>query len=232
MKDKWKKRIVLFWRGWGYSIVAALIIATSFKSAIADWYDIPSGSMKPTILIGDRVFVNKLAYGLKAPYTTLHLLKWAVPKRGDIVVFYSPEDGKRLIKRVAGIPGDTIAMVKNRFIINGEAIEYTLPDTDSLMEGKEVWNLKYLVLNEKLPGREHKVIIEKSNFSGINSFGPITVPGGEYFMLGDNRDNSADSRIFGFVKQEKIVGRATAVVLSRDGSFFHPRWERLFKSLL
>ena len=124
MRNKWNKKLSIILRGWGFSLVVALLIATSFKSAIADWNDIPSGSMKPTILIGDRIFVNKLAYDLKVPYTSLHLTKWSDPKRGDIVVFYSPKDGKRLIKRVVGLPGDTLAMRQNRLFINGQFVKY------------------------------------------------------------------------------------------------------------
>ena len=100
-----KKRLKTIFKSWWFSLIVAILVATSFKSAIADWNDIPTGSMKPTILIGDRIIINKLAYDLKIPYTTLHLAQWANPKRGDIVVFYSPEDGKRLIKRVIGVPG-------------------------------------------------------------------------------------------------------------------------------
>ena len=100
------------------------MIATSFKSAIADWNIVPTGSMKPTILEGDRIFVNKLAYDLKIPYTTLHIATWGAPQRGDIVVFYSPVDGTRLVKRVVGIPGDSIAMRNNQLTINGEDIRY------------------------------------------------------------------------------------------------------------
>ena len=105
MREEWKRKLSIFFRGWGLSLIVAVLITTSFKSAIADWNDIPSGSMLPTILIGDRVFVNKLAYDLKIPYTTLQVVKWSEPKRGDIVVFFSPVNGKRLIKRVVGLPG-------------------------------------------------------------------------------------------------------------------------------
>ena len=94
MKNNWKKKLKMFVKGWGYSIFVALVIATSFKSAIADWNIVPTGSMKPTILEGDRIFVNKLAYDMKIPYTTFHIAKWSDPQRGEIVVFYSPSDGK------------------------------------------------------------------------------------------------------------------------------------------
>ncbi len=107
-----------FIRGWGFTILAAVLIATSFKSAIADWNDVPTGSMKPTILVGDRVFINKLSYGLKVPYTTLHIARWGSPKPGDIIVFYSPADGKRLIKRLIALPGDKIELFQNKLYIN------------------------------------------------------------------------------------------------------------------
>lgn len=217
-------------RGWGVSIIVALLITTSFRSAIADWNDIPSGSMKPTLLIGDRVFVNKLAYDFKIPCTTHHIAKWSDPKRGDIVVFYSPKDGRRMIKRVVGLPGDTLAMVRNRLYINGEPVTY-----DRLQEKETDWirqepHAGPILLSENLPGKHHAVMFLPSRPS-LKSFAPVTVPEGQYFMMGDNRDNSADSRFFGFVKRELIVGRAITVVISRNGSFLNPRWGRFFKEL-
>ena len=104
VKNNLKTNLKRFWKGWGYSIFVALIVATSLKSAIADWNIVPTGSMKPTILEGDRIFVNKLAFDLKVPYTTLHIAEWGAPQRGDIVVFYSPLDGKRLVKKGCRYP--------------------------------------------------------------------------------------------------------------------------------
>ncbi len=230
IQQDWRHRCSLFWRGWGFSIIVAILIATSFKSAIADWHDIPSGSMTPTILTGDRVFVNKLAYDLKVPYTTWHVTTWSAPHRGDIVVFYSPEDGKRLIKRVVGLPGDTIAMKKNRLAINGIRVGYEAlqPDAyDTTSTGQHPQDLYY---SENLLGRKHTVMFAPS-IGSRDSFKSIAIPEGKYLMLGDNRDRSADSRFFGLVDRNLIVGRATAVVISRDKSFFHPRFERFFKSL-
>ncbi len=224
------KKIKLIVKGWGLSLIIALLIATSFKSAIADWNDIPSGSMRPTILIGDRVFVNKLAYDLKVPYTTIHIAEWADPKRGEIVVFYSPADGKRLIKRVIGLPGDDLAMHQNRLFINGKALEYEMPDIkviDQLIQDKFFANVLY---NEKLTGKSHLVMVSPSG-SDNDTFEPKKIPEGRYFMMGDNRDNSADSRFFGFVDRKAIVGRSSMVVISREGNFLHPRWERFFKKL-
>lgn len=230
MRNKWKKRLLMFWRGWGYSIVIAVLIATSFKSAIAEFNDIPSGSMKPTILVGDRILVNKLAYDLKIPYTTWHLAKWSDPERGDIVVFFSPEDGKRLVKRVIGLPGDTITMKKNRLFINGEFVKYEALDQEIIKEIAPEQQPHYLFFSENLPGKKHSVMFTPSRPS-LHSFAPVTIPEGKYFMMGDNRDNSADSRYFGFVDRKLIVGRAITVVLSRDKSFFHPRWNRFFQGL-
>ena len=230
MNNKCHSKLLIVVKGWGFSLVVALLIATSFKSAIADWNDIPSGSMQPTILIGDRIFVNKLAYDLKVPYTSLHLTKWSDPKRGDIVVFYSPKDGTRLIKRVVGLPGDTLAMRRNRLFINGQFLKYAPLPQNSLDQIEPSEHSGHVFFNEKLPGKHHAVMLSRSRPS-LNTFEPITIPQGQYFMMGDNRDNSADSRFFGFVDRKLIVGRATMVVISREGSFFNPRWRRFFKDL-
>src|SRR5450755_3383604 len=100
-------------------IVFIVVLFAAFRSAIADWNDVPTGSMIPTILEGDRIFVNKLAYDLKAPFTTTHLFTWANPNRGEVVVFFSPSDGVRLVKRVIAIPGDVVELRDNRLFLNG-----------------------------------------------------------------------------------------------------------------
>src|SRR5277367_1856550 len=118
-RERWKN----LWRE-TKSLALTIIILTAVRSAIADWNDVPTGSMNPTIVQGDRVFVNKLAYDLKVPFTTWHLAQWGDPKRGDIVVFFSPVDGTRLVKRVIGLPGDKIEMVNDRLLINGRTADY------------------------------------------------------------------------------------------------------------
>ena len=218
-------------RGWGFSILAAVLIATSFKSAIADWNDVPSGSMKPTILVGDRVFINKLSYGLKIPYTTWHIARWGSPQRGDIVIFYSPLDGKRLIKRLIGLPGDEIAMFNNRLYINGKALNYKPVEEATANRPQTKRTDPEATLSEDLLGKRHSIMISGVK-TPFNSFDPIVVPAGGAFVMGDNRDNSADSRVFGFIDIDRIIGRATTIVLSRDGSFLKPRWERFFKKLV
>lgn len=225
-----RQRILQFLRGWGFSIVAAVLIATSFKSAIADWNDVPTGSMKPTILVGDRVFINKLSYGLKVPFTTWHIVRWASPSRGDIVVFYSPSDGKRLIKRVIGLPGDEIGLHNNKLYINGTALDYTFIDESTRERTTAVTHGHDVYLFENLLGKQHPIMISGSK-TPFDSFDPVVVPEGSTFVMGDNRDNSADSRFFGFVKLNQVLGHATGIVLSRDGSFLKPRWERFFKKL-
>jgi signal peptidase I len=225
-----KNKLNAFIRGWGFSLLAAVLIAMSFKSAIADWNDVPTGSMEPTILIGDRIFINKLAYDLKIPFTTRHIARWDNPRRGDIVVFYSPRDGQRLVKRVIGLPGDTLALDRNRLYLNGEPVKYEkLDDTIARQMAADVQR-DYAFLQEKLEPTPHPVMVALSR-SMFSSFSPITIPVGNYFVMGDNRDNSADSRFFGLVERKRIVGRATAIALSRDGSFLHPRWDRFFSSL-
>lgn len=231
MCRKWKKNLSLFWKSWLFSVLVALLVATSFKSAIADWNVVPTGSMKPTIVEGDRIFVNKLAYDLKIPYTKWHIAKWGDPKRGEIVVFYSPEDNKRLVKRVIGLPGDSIAMRNNYLFINGKPIAYA-PIKQQAMGcplSDKYSNQYYLM--EDLGGRNHPVMISPHHPS-FHSFGPTTVPKGHFFMMGDNRDNSADSRYFGFVERSRIVGHATAIVVSLDiNNYYRPRWKRFFTRL-
>ena len=227
----WKQRISAFWKGWGWSLLVAVLLATSFRSAIADWNDVPTGSMKPTILEGDRVFVNKLAYDLKIPFTTKHLAEWDDPKRGDIVVFYSPVDGTRLIKRVVGIPGDQIAMWNNHVLLNGEPLQYEALQAQMFEQLSQEEQGEHIFFTEMLPPKPHPVMINPAN-PMIPSFAPMVIPPDCYFMMGDNRDNSADSRFFGVVERQRIVGQATAIALSFDyNNYFLPRWGRFFSKL-
>jgi signal peptidase I len=231
MDHKWKDRILLFWRGWGFSIVIAILVGTSFKSAIADWNVVPTGSMKPTIIEGDRIFVNKLAYDLKIPYTTHKIACWGAPSRGDVVVFFSPEEGTRMVKRVIGLPGDEIAMLDNRLFINGKTLTYEHLALKSEKNLSLDTSFSAYIFGEYLDGRVHPMMVTPRRHS-MRSFGPITVPEDHFFMMGDNRDNSADSRFFGFVRRDLIVGKATAIVISLDiHDYYRPRWNRFFTKL-
>ena len=231
MEKNFRKYISIFLRGWIGSILVTLMIVTSFKSAIADWYVVPTGSMKPTILEGDRILANKLAYNLRIPFTTMQIVRWGNPKRGDIVVFNSPADGKCLVKRVVGIPGDTVAMNNNRLYINGEALGYeilTEEDFRTTMPNED-GGLQFY--NEDLTGHKHTTMVSPFRPS-LRTFPAVTVPDGHYFMMGDNRDNSADSRYFGFVDRKEILGQATVIVISLDiGHYYQPRWPRFFTKL-
>src|SRR5271170_1702798 len=120
LKQKWD----YFLKKEAKPLLITVLVLFVFRSAIADWNDVPTGSMKPTIIEGDRVFVNKLAYDLKVPFTTWHIAQWDNPKRGEVVVFFSPADEMRLVKRVVGLPGDKIEMVNDRLLINGRAADY------------------------------------------------------------------------------------------------------------
>jgi len=207
------------------------IIIFAARSSFADWNKVPSGSMKPTILEGDRVFVNKVAYDLKVPFTTLHLAEWSAPQRGDIVVFYSPKDGTRLVKRTVGLPGDTVEMRDDELIINGEKVAYKSIAEELLPDVTPADRASSVYASEALPGRSH-LVAGIPELPAMRNFGPLTVPDGCYFMMGDNRDNSYDSRYFGVVKRSRILGRATGVVASFDPEHHaRPRWDRFFSSL-
>ncbi|MGD0813269.1 MAG: signal peptidase I [Verrucomicrobiota bacterium] len=215
------------------SLLIMVIIFTAVRSAIADWNDVPTGSMNPTIVQGDRLFVNKLAYDLKVPFTTWHLAQWSNPKRGDIVVFFSPVDGTRLVKRVIGLPGDKIELANERLLINGQPSEYEALPSDT---GRDVPPDKdglRVYAEEKAGGMASHLVTILPQRPALRTFGPVTVPEGKYFMMGDNRDNSNDSRFWGAVDRNRIVGRALVVVLSVDREhFYEPRWHRFFTGLI
>jgi len=208
-----------------------ILIVSSLRSALADWNDVPTGSMKPTIQEGDRVVVNKLAYDLKIPFTTIDVVKWGDPKRGDIVVLFSPRDGVRLVKRVVALPGDTVELRDNQLFVNGKLQKQSEtstpppPATDDDPQGPPE------VFDENLWGRRHKIMLYPAMLS-MKTFGPQTVPKGYYFVLGDNRDNSNDSRYIGFIERRRIVGEAVAVAFSLDRKhWFVPRFNRFFEGL-
>jgi signal peptidase I len=212
-------------------LLIMVLVLCAVRSAIADWNDVPTGSMKPTILEGDRVFVNKLAYDLKVPFTTWHLAQWDNPKRGDIVVFFSPANGMRLVKRVVGLPGDRIELANNQLLVNGAPVVLRPLPTQTIDELSPNERPQHQYATEELATHPHPVMTTPALFAR-RTFGPVVIPEGKYFMMGDNRDNSADSRYFGPVPRSQIVGRATAVVVSLDHArYLLPRWHRSFTAL-
>jgi signal peptidase I len=226
-----RARARYWWQKEIRSLLLLGLILFSIRSSLADWSDVPTGSMKPTILEGDRVYVNKLAYDLKVPFTTRHLAEWSNPGRGDIVVFFSPRDGTRLVKRVVGLPGDTIELRKNVLVLNGQPVEYQ-PLAEALVSDLAPADRAAQVFaSEQLPGQRHSVAAIPSA-PALRDYGPYRVPEGQHFMMGDNRDNSFDSRYFGPVPRKQIVGRATAVALSFDRqNCWIPRWQRFLRAL-
>ena len=221
-----------FWQGWLRPVLAAAAVVFPFKSAIADINFVPSGSMKPTILEGDVIFVNKLAYDLKIPFTTYHLAEWASPSRGDVVVLFSPEDGLRLVKRLVAVPGDTLELRNNGLWINGAKAVYQPPKEGVLAYVSKDDLAHARFATETVENRSHTVMAYPAYASPVASFGPIALGRDEYLVMGDNRDNSKDSRSFGIVRRELIVGRAGSVVVSFDkpGRWL-PRFGRFFSSL-
>lgn len=201
-----------------------------FRSAIADWNPIPSGSMRPTLLEGDVVLVNRLAYDAKLPLTDIAVAHLGDPARGDVVTFKSPKDGTLLIKRVIGLPGDTVAMRDGALTINGEAARYDVVGvvSEPIGQGHEVDAIRAT----ETVASTRRTVQYLPNVQTLRNFAPVTIPPGQYLMLGDNRDNSADSRVIGLVPRQLLVGKAHHILVSADilGNWL-PRLERIAQAL-
>ena len=186
--------------------------------------------MRPTLLEGDVVLVNRLAYDVKLPLTDVVLAHLDEPRRGDVVTFSSPADGTRLIKRIVALPGDRVAMRRNRLFVNDEPAMYIDEGTASETVG-EGQRLSVRRLEERIDGRGHDIQWLPA-VSGRTDFSPLQVPDDQYLVLGDNRDNSADSRYFGFVPRHLLIGRAERVLVSvAFKEDWLPRLERFGMSL-
>jgi signal peptidase I len=212
--------------------LAFLCLMFCFRSAWADWVYVPSGSMNPTILEGDRLLVDKHVYGLRVPFSLVHLTRGEDPVRGDIVVFDSPANGTSLVKRLIAVPGDTVTLDHEQLTVNGTAAQYATGETGelrSLLASTQSHGPS--VLRESGVGLAHDILLLSDRWAPA-TIGPIVVPQGMYFVLGDNRDNSADSRYIGFVPRRNIVGRAVRVVVSLNPErYYLPRSGRLLTPL-
>lgn len=194
--------------------LAFLLLFGIFRTAVADWNPIPSASMRPNLLEGDVVFVNRLAYDAKIPLTNISLARLGEPQRGDIVTFSSPKDGTRLIKRIAALPGDTVEMRGERLLINGRQADYTVLG-NSFETVEPLGELAALHLTERSGTASYRIQV-LPQVPALRDFGPVTVPADRFLMLGDNRDNSGDSRVFGTVPRELLIGRAERILVSAD----------------
>lgn len=192
--EKTKRKSVL--REYAEAIVIAVILALFIRTFVVQAFKIPSGSMKPTLLVGDHILVNKFIYGIKIPFTDKTVIKLSEPKRGDVVVFKYPLDTKKdYIKRVVGLPGEEVELVNKKLFINGN------PTND--------------------PHASYSV------YGNLRNFGPVKVPAGHLFVMGDNRDESSDSRVWGFVPLSYLKGKAFLIYWSWDRQDFGVRWSRL-----
>ncbi|AXR07116.1 signal peptidase I [Salinimonas sediminis] len=200
---------------WGF--VLFLLCLLSIRSSFADWYHVPSGSMLPTIHIGDRILVDKSAYRLDIPFTDIGIMTQRSPARGDIVVIDSDTADKLLVKRVIGVPGDRIEMQNNRLKINGITSSYEKSGSQTFLEAG------------LMPTHRLRVSQTRSTYA---TFGPVTVPKHHVLVLGDNRNNSADSRAFGFVPIETLKGKATTVLWSFPEKSYLPATDRWLKNLI
>jgi signal peptidase I len=217
-----------FYKEWIEPFLIAAVIALFIRQFGVEAFKIPSGSMKPTLTIGDHLLVNKFIYGPRIPFTDSRIFAWKVPKRGDIIVFKYPEDeSKDFIKRVVGVPGDRIEIRKGTLFINDQPVQVANAEeyVDKEQRGENRFDIKAKVMEEQLGAVKH--FIQYLRDQSGNNFGPILVPKESVFVMGDNRDNSQDSRFWGFVKYNKILGRALIIYWSWDGADRWVRWERI-----
>lgn len=196
----WKEKIL----DWAQTIITALILALVIRTFVVQAFKIPSGSMEPTLLIGDQILVNKFIYGVKIPFIKKKILAFKKPRRGDVIVFTYPEDrSKDFIKRVIGVEGDRIEIIDKKIYINGKSFN-------------DPW------------GNYEDPEIRSGSFDKRDNFGPYVVPRNHVFVMGDNRDRSYDSRFWGPVNIDEIKGKAFLIYWSWDNGFM-VRWWRIGK---
>ncbi len=206
------------------SFFPVILVVFIIRSFVAEPFKIPSGSMKPTLLAGDYILVNKYTYGLRLPVLNTVFLDVGQPKRGDVAVFHFPPNPKiDYIKRIIGLPGDQIQYQNKRLTINGEQLDVNIADIAS-MEHQRESVIAVQHLTEQLGDIQHDILVhDVPNRYEPNSIGDkflngesITVPEGSYFAMGDNRDNSSDSRVWKFVPNDNLVGKAFFIWFNFD----------------
>jgi len=204
-----------------FPVILAVLILRSF---LVEPFRIPSGSMMPTLLAGDFILVNKFSYGIRLPVLNSKIISVGEPERGDVVVFRYPKDPSTdYIKRVIGVPGDRIAYYNKQLFINGEpAVQTGMGVYEGIGVGVSMAGVQ--LRNEQLTGVDHNILIDPGKGTVEGEF---RVPQGEYFVMGDNRDNSNDSRYWGFVPEENLVGKAFMIWMNWDSSAGGVTWKRI-----
>jgi signal peptidase I len=198
------------------SFFPVLLFVLVIRSFVFEPFRIPSGSMMPTLLQGDFIFVKKYAYGLRLPVTETKILETGEPERGDVIVFRLPsEPSVNYIKRVVGLPGDEVVYQRHRLTINGEEIDLAQHPEATPIEPRFI---------EQLGDREHEILITDAGYTRRD--GTYVVPEGHYFVMGDNRDNSRDSRFIDAIPETHLVGEAVRIWMHIDGLSW-PRWDRV-----
>ena len=200
------------------SFFPVLLLVLLLRSFLAEPYQIPSESMVPTLEVGDFILVNKYAYGLRLPVFGTKIVEMGQPERGDVMVFIPPHDPRYFIKRVIGIPGDTVRYANKSLYINGERLQYELVG-DVTGRNYRTQMREYL---ETIDGRTHS-IYKNARFERTQEW---EIPPGSFLMIGDNRDKSQDSRYWGLAKEENIVGKAVAIWLHKDPGWNLPNFSR------
>jgi signal peptidase I len=215
------------WRAQARSLGVALGIVVLLRSFVAEAFFIPSESMQPTLEVGDRVLVSKFSYGLRVPWVGWRLLEGPAPQRGDVVVFVHPKTGEDLIKRVVAVAGDSVELREGTLYVNGQAAPRHALGGECRMKVDEQESMACKAFQEELGGK-HYTVWQRADWSGDV---PLTrVPPGSAFVLGDNRDNSNDSRFWGPVPYRNLKGRAQRILWSYTWSG-GVRGERWFKAL-
>lgn len=253
-----------FWTQGTGSLFLAVAIALFIRWAFIEAYVIPSGSMLPSLLIHDHIFVNKLTYGIRIPFSEKWMVQFRKPERGEVIVFKKPDEKSIFyIKRVVGLPGDKISYQDNMLYVNDQPVERVVPsddsdarwlrdrdfqsrdDTDTYyshtleVETKDL----YIPWEERFPDYPHTILLRKGSMDTNYPFNSITVPNDKLFVMGDNRNNSQDSRYWGFLPMENLLGKAMFVWLSCEETYAWPfnlhiicdpttiRWKRFFHSV-